>query len=332
MKSLLTMLITIGAHGLSLAEEPPPRQSPTADQLATSVLLYGRQTNGILQSTGFVVDAERGWVVTTWHFWSTVTDVGLLTPIHDQGALAVAPSIYLNRYFDGKAAKPKLVWYDSSKDLALIEVGNWSGARSVSLSPNAVSDKLALFALGNPASRNAMWEIEAGRVVDRKWAEWNYPSGQRIATNVFEFTVDEPLSTGFSGGPVFDARGDVVGMVIAAAKPDGLSVYAIPAKSIQRFIANGHAHLALKKSAVGEVAAARRHANLAIGYAAGEPWGYLARARLSLDQRRRVDAIEDWQSAWRLSPFYSLTQSFKTVGRSVGQLTRIEMPIASSAP
>ncbi len=283
---------------------PAPRLKlePTAKQLTSCVALFGRQSGGTLQATGFIVDAERRWVLTAWHFWSEIQEPGVLSPSWTRDKCEVAPSIYLNLYFKGKSAKSRLVWYDSAQDLALVEVPELVNPAAVTFGKLTGEINEPIAALGNPTTRNAMWQVERGQVTNHQYREWTYTSGQRIAAAVFEASMEEPLSTGFSGGPVFNTRGEVVGLVIATAKPDGSAIYAVGSETMRRFIARAHGELALKKLADGDTKAAKQHANQAIGWDAGDPWVLFVRGKVLRGQGRNSEAQDDFQRAVRLVP------------------------------
>jgi len=299
---------------------PVQAAAPSPEQLSQTVVLYGRQQVGTLQATGFVVDAARGWVVTTWHFWSSVSEPGVLPPGFDKGVLEVAPSPYMNRYFRGEGHAARLIWYEAAADLALVEVTDLpKSVKQVAFSADPTVEGQQVQALGNPFARNAMWELDAGKVTGSRDAIWRYAHGQEIATSVFEFAVEKPLVTGFSGGPVFNEKGQLAGMVIAAATPDGLSVYAVEAAIIERFVARTHAHIALKQQQKGDAAGALTHANLAVGYAPGDAAVHFARARVYLQQVKVAEARSDLAAAAKRFPAMRMMYQMWDAGSAIAK-------------
>jgi hypothetical protein len=297
-----TAALIVICHGTTAGQELK-KPIPTAAQLSESILIYGKKSGGILQATGVIVDSERKWAVTTWHFWSSVEQPGVLAPIWNDSRLVTAPSPYLNIYLENKAAQPRLVWSDPTCDLALIEIPGLHSSSAVRISRVANADGDPLLILGNPTARNAMWEMSRGAMGASKWAEWTYESGQRVCARMLEFETPEPLSTGFSGGPVFTANGELAGIIVAAAKPDGTSAYAVDALTITRFLARAHGRLALQRNAENDLQLAKRLSNLAIASDADDPWGYVVRGQVLLKQERPSEAIDDFRSALRLSVF-----------------------------
>jgi len=319
MRTVLPFIVALLGTVPVGADEKSTPTGPTRDQLARTVLLYGKQSNGMLQSTGFVVDAERGWVVTAWHFWSGVSEPLVLLPTLVDGKPEVAPSPYINRFIKRDGHQPTLLWHDASADLALIEAARLpASVKQVAFAVKPADAGDQVLALGNPAARNAMWQIDAGKVIGREFGRWIYPNEQMVAAPAFRFSVKHALTTGFSGGPVFNAKGELAGMTVAAATPDGLTVYAVESAMIERFIARTHAVVALRQN---DVKRARRHANLAVGLSVGDPWPYFASAWVGLKWDKPAEVREDAISgAARLAPIrvlHLLKKTAETVGRSV---------------
>jgi len=294
-----TLLVTAFITSSSVAEP----FSPTNAQLASSVVLFGQQSGGMLQATGYIVDRDRGWVVTTWHFWSRVEKPGALQPFHDGSKLVVAPTPYLNRHHDGKTLRPRLIAQDEECDLALIEIPHLVKPQAVSFARCTSTDE-ELITLGNPPSRNSMWMIEPGRQLNRTWREWTYTSGQRIAAPMLEIQVDQALSTGFSGGPVFTKNGEFAGMVIATPKPEGNTFYAVEADVVRRFLSRAYGKQAEEWAAKKEWTSAKRLANLAVATDPADPLSYLARSRVLVGQGRSSEAHDDIRAAAVALPLF----------------------------
>lgn len=300
--SLLLSLSSIGAFARG-ATPVPSKPVVSVTTIQSVVLLFGKRPGGLVQATGIVVDADRKWIVTASHFWSSVEQPGVLEPMIENGKLISAPSPYMNRYLHGEAAIPRLVWADPASDLALLVVPGLTTAHTMSLRRDVPAAGDELRVLGNPSSRNAMWQCSQATMLQEKWTEWTYETGQHVYTNAFEIDVADELTSGFSGGPVLDGKDELVGMTIASARPDGRSAYAVGAATIRRFLGRALDQEAWQSALKADWKNAKRLVNLAVAMDARDPWGYVVRARISLAQGRFPDARDDLQEALRCGLF-----------------------------
>ena len=176
--------------------------------------------------SGFVID-KAGHIVTNYHVV--------------QGAKSVQVS-----FSNGENVKASVVGTDPSTDIAVLEVHTHSRA----LTPLAWGDSDALkvgdsvVAIGNPFGYSR--SVTAGIVsaVDRPLtAPNNFTIGHAIQT-------DAALNHGNSGGPLLDARGDVIGVNSQIStgntgQQGNLGIgFAIPSNAVRNVVAqliqNGH--------------------------------------------------------------------------------------------
>lgn len=164
-----------------------------------------RQLQG--QGSGFVID-KAGYVVTNNH----VVD----------GANTIVVVMQDGRELDAKlvGTDPKtdlaLLKIDSGKDLPWLRFGNSDAAR--------VGDWV--LAIGNPFGLGGT--ATAGIISAR---------GRDIRSGPYDdfLQIDAPINSGNSGGPVFNADGEVIGVNTAIYSPNGGSVgigFAIPASQV----------------------------------------------------------------------------------------------------
>src|ERR1700730_4800920 len=183
--------------------------------------------------TGMVINAARGLVLTNNHVIENSTKI----------SATVAAT--------GKNFQAKVVGYDVTGDIALIQLQNPSGLHQVPLGDSSqvkVGD--AVTALGNAQGRNAIVPA-AGRITGVNRTITASDQGGVVTSETLHgmFQTDAGVVSGDSGGPLVNAAGQVIGMDTAGNNsrfPDQQSAagFAIPIKtalSVAREIAAGHA-------------------------------------------------------------------------------------------
>jgi serine protease Do len=173
----------------------------------------GKPHTGQAQGSGFIV-SEDGYVVTNNHVVENATDVTVTMD-------------------DGKTVLPAtVIGTDKKTDLALLKIkgsGSYPHVKFSSVTPR-VGDWV--IAVGNPFGLGGT--VTAGIVSAR---------GRDIGAGPYDdfLQIDAPVNRGNSGGPTFNAQGDVVGVNTAIFSPSGGSVgigFAIPSESAQSVIAS----------------------------------------------------------------------------------------------
>ncbi len=168
-----------------------------------------RRTEG--QGSGFIVDSN-GYIVTNNHVADGADKIVVTMP-------------------DGRKFDATLVGHDAKTDLALIKV-NATGLPHVTFGDSdhaRVGDWVV--AIGNPFGLGGT--ATAGIVSAR---------GRDIQSGPYDdyLQLDAPINFGNSGGPVFNAGGDVIGVTTAIFSPNGGNIgigFAIPANQAKTVIA-----------------------------------------------------------------------------------------------
>jgi serine protease Do len=163
------------------------------------------------QGSGFIISAD-GYVVTNYHVVENATEV----------------SVSLD---DGKELPATIVGTDKKTDIALLKIkegGNYPHADLATSVPR-VGDWV--IAVGNPFGLGGT--VTAGIISAR---------GRDIGASPYDdfLQIDAPVNRGNSGGPTFNAQGQVVGVNTAIFSPSGGSVgigFAIPAETVQTVVA-----------------------------------------------------------------------------------------------
>ena len=157
--------------------------------------------------SGFIVDAD-GYVVTNHHVVS--------------GAEEIVVTLS-----DGRQLDAEIVGDDPQMDLALLKVDAGEPLPFVAFGDSdAVRVGEWVFAIGNPFGLGG--SASAGIVSAR---------GRDIRSGPYDdyLQIDAPINRGNSGGPVFNAAGEVIGVSTAIVSPNGGSVgigFAIPSKHV----------------------------------------------------------------------------------------------------
>ncbi|MCF8004651.1 MAG: Do family serine endopeptidase [Chromatiaceae bacterium] len=180
------------------------------DQMPTPMPMP-RQREG--EGSGFIIDAE-GHIVTNNH----VVD----------GASRI--EVTLN---DGEKYEARVIGRDAKTDLALIKIDTTDALPHVRFGDSRgarVGDWV--LAVGNPFGLGG--SVNAGIISAR---------GRDINSGPYDdyIQIDAPINRGNSGGPLFDARGVVIGVNTAIFSPSGGNIgigFAIPAETAAEVIAD----------------------------------------------------------------------------------------------
>ena len=156
--------------------------------------LYGQTATGVSSGSGFVI-SQDGYVVTNFHVVEGASSVNVV-------------------FFDGKTHPAALVGYDSTNDIALLKV-EATGLTAVTLgSSDALIVGDQVVAIGNP-----LGELTSTLTVGYVSAKERTVSTDGTVINMIQ--TDAAINSGNSGGPLFNMKGEVVG--ITTAKFSGAS-------------------------------------------------------------------------------------------------------------
>ena len=152
------------------------------------------------QGSGFVVSAT-GLILTNAHVISTAGDGAL-------GSAAPAHTVYVE-FSDGDRVPAKIVGYDLFDDVGVIRVD--PAQHTLDPVPLGVSGRVVVgepvAAIGSPFGNTDSLSVGVVSAVHR-----SIPSLTTRFDIVDAIQTDAPINHGNSGGPLFDARGRVVGI------------------------------------------------------------------------------------------------------------------------
>jgi S1-C subfamily serine protease len=135
---------------------------------------------------------------------------------------------------NGKTYQATVVGYDPSSDIALIQLQNASGLKTVSFASGTAAQGQQVVAIGNAGGKGGTPSYASGTVVglDQSITASDEATGaQEQLTGLIETNAD--IVPGDSGGPLVNSSGQVIGMDTAAAQgfefqSSGDQGYAIP--------------------------------------------------------------------------------------------------------
>ena len=176
-----------------------------------------------------------------------------------------ATSIKVTDIGNGRTYQAKVVGYDQTKDVAVLQLQGASGLPTVNLgnsSTVAVGQKVV--ALGNAEGRGGTPSVAAGKVTGLNSSITASDEGSGTSEQLSGLiNHNAPIQPGDSGGPLVNTAGQVIGIDTAgssasspyqAAETTATSAFAIPideALSIARQIEAGHASATVHTGTTG---------------------------------------------------------------------------------
>jgi cytochrome c-type biogenesis protein CcmH/NrfG/V8-like Glu-specific endopeptidase len=254
---------------------------------------------GTSMGTGIVVDRARKLLITNNHVVDTnhrlmdnVNNVFVYFPlIKSRGAVA-GKKEYIR--FD-RPVRGKVVAVDAKRDLAVVELELVTpealAVRFASRSPQP-NDKIYL--IGNPGSSEQLWEANSGVVVGvSRQHVIDAQTRRQIDTTLVEIKTEEPVLRGYSGGPVVNEAGELIG-VTTRSNPAAHRAYAVDISEV--------------KDIVGLVRGYPRENRLLDPRSADD---YLRRGVYYLGRHRDDSAIVDFGDAAERDPKKAAIYSFR---------------------
>jgi S1-C subfamily serine protease len=129
-----------------------------------------------------------------------------------------ATSIKVTDVGNGRTYSAKVVGYDKSHDVAVLQMLNASGLNTVSLSSSGVQGGQKVVALGNALGKGGTPSVATGKVTG---TGRTITASDETAGNAEQLKgliqTNAGIQPGDSGGPLVNTQGDVVGMNTAAS-------------------------------------------------------------------------------------------------------------------
>ncbi len=190
---------------------------------------------------GFVVDAGERLLVTCRHIVADRKKVDVFFPWVRDGALVTDRREYLRNRDALREQKllvtGTVVGTADETDLALMRLDALPpGARAVKLNALFQQPGTPLRVVGHRLDLDTVWNVTTGRLrVTGPLTDGYFWRGKKLAAGAHVLIGQLPTEEGDSGGPVFNASGEVVGMVTALRRQCPLAAVAISAREIELF-------------------------------------------------------------------------------------------------
>ena len=182
---------------------------------------FGAESSSAVSGSGFIV-TDNGYIVTNYHVIQAAYE----------GGYEVSVLLY-----NGESFKADIVGFEKDQDLAVLKI-NVEGLPAALLGDSdtiRVGD--AAYAIGNPLGE-LNFSMSSGSVsaLNRQITTYDEMTGKQITNHMFQ--IDAAVNSGNSGGPVYNDRGEVVGIVTAKyadAGVEGLG-FALPINDVIKII------------------------------------------------------------------------------------------------
>ena len=170
--------------------------------------MFGQSTSSAVSGSGFIISAD-GYIMTNYHVIEYAAVYG-----YDLSVIM----------YDGTSYPAEIIGYESENDVAVIKI-DATGLNPVTFgkSENMVVGE-DVYAVGNP-----LGELEFTMTKGMVSALDRYVTTD-ANTSINMFQIDAAVNNGNSGGPVYNSRGEVIGIVTAKYSSTGVEGigFAIP--------------------------------------------------------------------------------------------------------
>ena len=170
---------------------------------------FGMRSSAAVSGTGFIITAD-GYILTNYHVIEDAYKAGL--------------DVYVMMH-DGTRDPAQIVGVEADNDVAVLKID----AVGLNAATLGNSDSLrvgdTVYAVGNP-----LGELEFSMTTGHVSAKDRSIVTEAAGDSITMFQIDAAVNSGNSGGPVYNARGEVVGIVTAKYRSSGVEGigFAIP--------------------------------------------------------------------------------------------------------
>ena len=216
------------------AAEPVPGRDLYQQMLPSVAWVQaGREGRG----TGWVADVDKKWLVTNYHAVGDAKTVEVMFPQFQDGRLIVEREAYQVNFRKWKV-DGRVVRRSPERDLALIELAALPAfATAIPLANATAGPGEAVRLIGNRGDLDQMWGQATGVLRQSLRSADGYPwRTTRLAKGAQLLVLQLPINEGDSGGPVVNARGELVGVASAILWPAQRSAAAIDVSEVRAFL------------------------------------------------------------------------------------------------
>jgi len=189
------------------AADPPPKKTVVDEVLPATAWIVAGNHSG----SGFLVDASKKLVITNAHVVGKQKTAMVTFPAFREGEPVRSRRYYFRTK---KRLLANVLAVDPSRDLAVLELqGRAPNAAALLLAPASARLSERVTVVGNPGVNTELWQSTAAAVKHQAFLRVKDPlGGPELQARLLGLTSDRPVEPGYSGGPVVNGKGQVVGI------------------------------------------------------------------------------------------------------------------------
>ncbi len=237
---LAANLLVLTAFGGSLRAEEDTEEL-YKKVVKSAVFIVSPLKDGYAMGSGSLVDAEKRIVVTNYHVARHGKFCFCQFPVYQKdGEIMTDKTKYIARVSRGEAIKADVLYMDASRDLAILKLASVpAGTPALPLAAKSTQAGASVWNIGSPGAVEQVFGITEGKV--RAIGNQEYVTGSASGDDSFTvkakiITTTNPTNPGDSGGPLFNKKGEIVGVTQGGSRSASLVSLFIDVSEVKGFL------------------------------------------------------------------------------------------------
>lgn len=230
---LTTQLAICAAALVSLNSIATADVGVYSETLKSTAWVLAKTDGATSSGTGVLVNEEKKLLVTNFHVVGDARTAVIFFPEIKNGKPEVERNAYLKNV-KKLGVRGRVLGVDRKRDLALIELDRLpKGVKAITLAEESARQGEQLQSIGNSGSTEALWVFTAGFVRSVYQKQFRTGAGEH------DFLVCEtqsPINPGDSGGPVVNAKGELVAICQSLSPKARLITYCVDVTEVKTFL------------------------------------------------------------------------------------------------